>query len=898
MPFWFLLIGLLLLVSLCLPWAHGLTLRRLNREIEILQAQIRALSQQLPGNASQKPAPVTAPIKAAPLVADQTEEMDFSIFEGRPEFSSRNQVFDEPDLQSAEDNRQDFYETVRHSGFEQNFGARLPVWVGSIALIFAAFYLIKYSIEAGWLGPVARLTISSLFGVSLLAAGQWIFKRPSIANAQRIAQGLVGSGLVILYGCLYASTNLYDLLPSLVAFMGMAGVTLAAILLSLRHGQPIAAFGIIGGLLTPFLIQTDTPNAIGLFSYLFMMMAGMQIVLARRAWWGLSIVMIVGLLGWAALWSLGPFGGSSHFIVVFFITACVVTMLCFTARPTMQIPEKSGTQFSSVHLLNLATLGGAAALLILFNIQSILTLLDWTLFIVLSLGLMVLQYFKPQLYSNALCLKLALTLAVFYTWFDDASTRDLLTVITMIAACYIALPVWLMGHSRDPRLWAGLQCAAGLSLYLISYFSIKDGSVAATLPSSFWGMTALGLAALALCQTLRISRHYFSDEDIKEHLLAIYALTITAFISLGFAIELPFSYLPIALAGQIAATIWIYQRSHIEALKAAIIILTLIFVGLNYQQIWLFGILLFESLLNPGRIITLSSQLVTNAPLITIGIPALFMSLAAWLSARTQEDRLTQLLSAITILLASCLGYYLIRGFYGVQDSTLTQPASFIERATITLFMAGIGMAFLKASWRESLAFLYPWGVILFHIAMARIAVYDLILLNPYWSGTQAVGSIPIFNGVTLTYGTGAFLAFWAASVREWGDYQTQTRNLYKILGFALLFAFTSLTIRQYFHGTTLAQGLMSEGEFYAYSFAWLVTGLILLAFGIIRDSKTARLASLGFILLTVGKVFLLDAAELDGLYRVASFLGLGLSLIGLSYFYTRFVFKAGSQKA
>jgi uncharacterized membrane protein len=51
------------------------------------------------------------------------------------------------------------------------------------------------------------------------------------------------------------------------------------------------------------------------------------------------------------------------------------------------------------------------------------------------------------------------------------------------------------------------------------------------------------------------------------------------------------------------------------------------------------------------------------------------------------------------------------------------------------------------------------------------------------------------------------------------------------------------------------------------------------------------RFASLAVMLATVSKVFLIDAGNLTGLYRVFSFLGLGLSLLGLSYFYSRFVF-------
>jgi uncharacterized membrane protein len=44
-------------------------------------------------------------------------------------------------------------------------------------------------------------------------------------------------------------------------------------------------------------------------------------------------------------------------------------------------------------------------------------------------------------------------------------------------------------------------------------------------------------------------------------------------------------------------------------------------------------------------------------------------------------------------------------------------------------------------------------------------------------------------------------------------------------------------------------------------------------------------------MLIAVGKVFLIDASSLEGLYRVVSFFGLGVTLIALSWFYTRYVF-------
>lgn len=42
-------------------------------------------------------------------------------------------------------------------------------------------------------------------------------------------------------------------------------------------------------------------------------------------------------------------------------------------------------------------------------------------------------------------------------------------------------------------------------------------------------------------------------------------------------------------------------------------------------------------------------------------------------------------------------------------------------------------------------------------------------------------------------------------------------------------------------------------------------------------------------MMLVIGKIFLFDMADLEGLLRVASFMGLGLSLLGLAYLYQRF---------
>jgi hypothetical protein len=80
-------------------------------------------------------------------------------------------------------------------------------------------------------------------------------------------------------------------------------------------------------------------------------------------------------------------------------------------------------------------------------------------------------------------------------------------------------------------------------------------------------------------------------------------------------------------------------------------------------------------------------------------------------------------------------------------------------------------------------------------------------------------------------------------------------------------------------------------------SLAWAVYALLLLGIGFQRNAGALRWLSLAFLVLTIGKVFLHDLGELEDLYRVASLVGLALSLILVSLAYQRFVFRKGSSE-
>jgi uncharacterized membrane protein len=71
-------------------------------------------------------------------------------------------------------------------------------------------------------------------------------------------------------------------------------------------------------------------------------------------------------------------------------------------------------------------------------------------------------------------------------------------------------------------------------------------------------------------------------------------------------------------------------------------------------------------------------------------------------------------------------------------------------------------------------------------------------------------------------------------------------------------------------------------------SVTWGTYALAILAIGFWRNVRSLRLAALGLFGLTALKLVLVDMAEVQEVYRIVSFLVLGVLMIGASYLYHR----------
>lgn len=168
--------------------------------------------------------------------------------------------------------------------FEQLVGGRLLIWIGGIALIVAGFFLIRHTIEIGLVTPELRMIAAALFGLLLLACGEYARGRRSLADEPRIAQALVGAGITVLYATAWGSWYLYGQIDGRTASVMMLLISAAALGLSLRHGPATAVMGMVGGFLTPWLAGDPEGGALPILGYIALLNAALFILAWKRGW--------------------------------------------------------------------------------------------------------------------------------------------------------------------------------------------------------------------------------------------------------------------------------------------------------------------------------------------------------------------------------------------------------------------------------------------------------------------------------------------------------------------------------------------------------------------------------------------------------------------------------------
>jgi len=225
-----------------------------------------------------------------------------------------------------------------------------------------------------------------------------------------------------------------------------------------------------------------------------------------------------------------------------------------------------------------------------------------------------------------------------------------------------------------------------------------------------------------------------------------------------------------------------------------------------------------------------------------------------------------------------------------------------LENEWITIGWAVNGLAILALWVRLDHPGLKYFGLALLGAATVRLVA------NPWVLEYHVRSGAPVVNWLAYTYLVPAAALVWSHLMlrpREVDRLTPWEARLYPVekpiwascCGLAavgVVFAWINLAIADFF--ATGSELVLSFQRMPARdtttSVAWALYALVLLGIGVRSKSGSLRWLSLGILVLTLGKVFLHDLGELRDLYRVASLVGLALSLIVVSLIYQRFVFR------
>ncbi|SMH43675.1 DUF2339 domain-containing protein [Mesorhizobium australicum] len=785
---------------------------------------------------------------------------------------------------------------------ETALGTRWAVWVGGLALAFGAVFLIRYSIEAGIFGPRVRLSLAALLGILLVGAGEFVrrtgFRVPVQGAAGAYVPGiLTAAGAFALFGTVYAAHGIYGFIGPAASFILLGVIGVGTIAAALVHGQALAGVGLLGSLLTPMLVASQAPSPWSLFGYLAIVLAANTAVARIRSW---SLLASAGILG-AGVWSM------------------VYLAEAFPVDP------------APVLFIQLVVL--AALVLLWFRGRTADEPTNWrdtpSIAAALTTGL-------------SACALLVVDELVF----TGSAPWGAALVAAMVAAAWLRSRAVTILHAAGlvaVVAFARVALAADFSVYAFDGILIFDGGMP-SMPQSTAMLVGILLSLLFLALGLWTAFRAASGDALRSASWSLWAaaVSVTIVAALWFAFgyvdrDYRYAFAMLALAGVLMAGAEMISRRETPALAggwavsfalagafaAAVVfvhaafgtLLTTILCGLlalapafatrlrSWPALgWLCvaAVAVTIARILPDPTIIGASRLGTmpvfNALLPGYGLPALAFIAAAWQLGRTTGGAPRIVMEAAAALFALLTVAMLVRHAMnaGIIDGAEPRLA---EQAIYTLIALGAGAILIALDLRSPSPVFRYGSMAAGVVSVLLIVAQHFGFQNPLFTN-ESVGPIPFIDLILLGYllpGLAAAAVAAFARNRRPAWYVA----MLALLSATLIFAWATLALRRLFHGEYL--GLvngMGQVETYAYSALWLAIGVLVLVVGVRLRSQVLRIASAVVIAVAVGKVFLFDMSELEGVLRALSFIGLGAVLIGIGLFYQRLLVRSRTTDA
>ena len=669
-------------------------------------------------------------------------------------------------------------EEFRKPGVSMEF-AFATAWLirmGILIVVLGVGFGLQLSISRGVLGPAGRVAMSFLGGAAFLLAGVWCMARE---KWKMLGQGFAGGGLAMFYFAFFAAATMFKLFPVTVSFAGMIVVTLTAVVVATRfNALSLAVLALLGGYVTPVVLQTDVPNYPVLYAYLAVLAVGMTIISFRRQW---------PLLTWLSL----------------FFNSVLFT---FAARKALGGQAGTGTALEISFLC--------------------------AFFVVYSVAL------------------------IAYTLRHRVSATPLEIIALFVNAFYtFGLGAFLIGTDKGDRMYLALL-ALGIAAFCVAHI---------------WGFL--------------VSKRF--DRVVVSGFIALAAIFT------GIAIPLLFTgyVLTSVFALQALAFLWLGRRLNAKMFYFGSFVFYA--VMLLRMVIRFNGGDAFFDVTRDAYFATLAERLAD----FVVPIASLFA--ANWLIRHPEKDAACGVADlpetlvdyfkeiGIVLMMLFYAGLFLYATFELNTLLHIFSPS--FSRAGVTILWALFALHLvmmrrhLSQPWFQGLAWLiallvaWQWLFGGWALWEVRGSVYQWHVAVPRLLSTLACLSV--------------LVGIWRTLMAKDGD--QQPRNVFFYASLAIGFVYLTFEVAAFW------RAFFRDGTGpWAVNVVWGAYALGMLLAGLRYNRKALRYLGLVLFAVTIGKVFLVDLAGADVLYRLVAFLALGAILLAAAYAYLRKrdTFQSGTE--
>ena len=756
---------------------------------------------------------------------------------------------------------------------EQRVGASWLNKIGIVVLILAAVFFFQYAAQQGWISPMIRVVVVALAGLALLLAGEWTFRKAM----RMFATGATGGGIALLYAAAYAaSPKFYSLVNTPTAFGLMCAVTLIGVLLSLRSGAMATAILVqIGAYATPMLLSTGRDEQVVLMTYLIVVSAGFLTVSVIKKWDVLPPISLAGTLVLFAGWFYTYYDTPATVRTLVFAWSLFGLFLVYSVAATA---ARRTHQFTGIAV----TTVGAAAMVLLWMAMDAITRLSrlwmdwnpelaaWVLPHLVTLNAIILAACLLRRWHWLRAVALLWTMVGVFVFsldrcFDVPGKAEYFStwiwIFFGLFTVDILIRAWWRNRRTNERLDAVLATAATAAMFWATYALLHDSY------EKWMGLYTASLAVAAIALSIGLIR------TGRRRILG-YAYLGQGLVLLTLAMPIQFdkASLTVAWAAQAAVTMLLARRLNIRLLlvKSPIVLIlavahfamvdvpddsrlaaVMMTVG-GVEIIWLM-------LLAAG----LTASAFVSAALVPIGKDSKYIACGlVWLGTGVWVWQTCMNLPAVAAT------------WWWLMLASLVAAVGLWRRRE---WLAGSAGVMLAAVAGKILAY-----DTLYHRLAGVIHADKLVVLNWQFAAGVAIGVICLLYAKALS-----------RRFRDWKDAGV-IQMVAVLLGALLVVWVGSFEVNRYFTKPPADLPINAEqAEQMAYSIWWAVYAAGLLIIGFVVRYSPVRYFALALFAVTLGKVLLVDMADIEAGYRIASFLALGVLLLAASFLYQRYFREA-----